>query len=178
MQVPAFTSNKGWSEVQWQWERIWSEGCWVAADRAAVSQCCDVKTFYSALMRARTWRLISQSAECIIGRTHSLIEATLGFLKERLNNYQSVQPLTNSKNKEPSVHLLYRQQLLFTANKEHHVYIRLTDKQLITYNSLVTLFRAEAASRFFLISKQEKRWPTSCSLLLCTYITLSGTSHN
>lgn len=52
--------------VDSQGERTWSEGCWVAADRAAMSQCCDMNYFYSALMQAGTGRLIPQSAECII----------------------------------------------------------------------------------------------------------------
>lgn len=78
VQVLAFRSNQGQmkdSGVDWQWERIWNEGCWVTADRVATSQCCDTKTFFSALMREGT---ISQSAECVIGRTLSLIEATWG----------------------------------------------------------------------------------------------------
>lgn len=40
--------------VDSQGERTWSEGCWVAADRAAMSQCCDMNYFYSALMQAGT----------------------------------------------------------------------------------------------------------------------------
>lgn len=116
----------------------------------------DTKTFCSPLMTEETWRLISQSVEGIIGRTHPLIGSTLGS-KETWRMMRA-RSLWWCHTKEVSGLLMFWLWLFGKTTRLHRIYT-LTTRKLLFISHCFKMLRWERLKK-----KKNCCWPWVLSL--------------